>query len=221
MTQKLKPRLSMIELWNCQDRREWDYCESELYDAAVKRENRIVERELEKPGLRERLARMDVAEFYAFLRDEYFKWKFTAEPGRTENQRYLAQHVENETMDRVERVRRRLVNRGDDSVGASIQMMMGKHGGIHGLAVAGASGLLALVYPEEFGTVGVKVTEALQKVGLSEVMKVNPKNIAVEDAVTMIEIMRMKALEVNRMFGTNKWTPRLIDRVLWVAGRDK
>ena len=124
-------------------------------------------------------------------------------------------------MDRVERVRRRLVNRGDDGAGASIQVVMGKHGGIHGLAVAGASGLLALVYPEEFGTVDVNVTEALQKVGLPEVMKVNPKNITVEDAVTMIEIMRTKALELNRMFGANKWTSRLIDRVLWVAGRDK
>jgi hypothetical protein len=41
---------------------------------------------------------------------------------------------------------------------------------------------------------GRQGTEALQKVGW-EVMKVNQKNITVEDAVTMIEIMRMKALD--------------------------
>ena len=90
-----------------------------------------------------------------------------------------------------------------------------------GLAVAGASGLLALVYPEEFGTVDVKVTEALQQVGLPQVMRINPRAIGIEDAVTMIEIMRVKALELNRMFKANKWTPRLVDRVLWVAGRKR
>jgi hypothetical protein len=221
MTQKAKPRLSMVELWNSKDPTEWDYCEGELYDAAVKPENRMIERQLERPGLRERIALMDTAQFYDFLRDGYFKWKFTVEPGRSENAKALAGHVRDGTMDRVERVRRRLVKRVDDNVSASIQMMMGKHGGIRGLGVAGASGLLALVYPEEFGTVDVKVTEALQQVGLPQVMRINPTAIKIEDAVTMIEIMRVKALELNRMFGTNKWTPRLIDRVLWVAGRKR
>ena len=221
MTQKAKPRLSMVELWMSDDPREWDYCEGELYDAAVRPENRMIEHELERPGLRERIARMDDAQFYAFLRDEYFPWKFTSAPERIGNLKWLAQHVNNGAMDRVERARRNLVHRGDVSKGASIQMMMGKHDGIHGLAVAGASGLLALVYPEEFGTVDVKLTQALQQVRLPPVMRINPRAITVEDAVTMIEIMRVKALELNHMFGANKWTPRLIDRVLWVAGRNR
>jgi hypothetical protein len=124
-------------------------------------------------------------------------------------------------MDRVERARRNLVSRGEVSKGASIWMLMGQNEGVHGLAVAGASGLLALVYPEEFGTVDVMLTQALQQVGLPQVMRINPTAIKIEDAVTMIEIMRVKALELNRMFGTHKWTPRLIDRVLWVAGRKR
>jgi hypothetical protein len=216
-----KPRLSMVELWRSQDPREWDYCESELYDAYVQPANRMIERELEKPGLRERILRMDAAQFYAFLRDEYFLWKFTSGPERTGNLKWLALHVSDGTMDRLERARRNLVNRGDFSKDASILMLMGRHGGVHGLAVAGASGLLALVYPEEYGTVDVKVTEALQQVGLPQVMRINPRAIGIEDAVTMIEIMRVKALELNRMFGANKWTPRLVDRVLWVAGRKR
>ena len=208
----------MVELWRSQDPSEWDYCEGELYDAHVKKENRAIELELERPGLRERIARMDAAQFHTFLRDEYFPWKFTFGPERAGNLKWLAQHVSNGTMDRVERVRRRLVNRGDDSTGAPIEMMMGEHGGIHGLAVAGASGLLALVYPEEFGTVDVKLTQALQQVGLPQVARINPKAIHVEDAVVMIEIMQVKALELNRTFGVSKWTPRLIDRVLWAQG---
>jgi hypothetical protein len=77
---KPKPRLSVNDLWNCTDPAEWDYCEGRLYDAFVKPENREVERELEKPGLRERIAQMTTKEFYDFLRDEYFKWKFTSKP---------------------------------------------------------------------------------------------------------------------------------------------
>jgi hypothetical protein len=84
---------------------------------------------------------------------------------------------------------------------------------------AGPSGQLALVYPEEFGTVDVMVTKALQRLGLVEVLIVDPKNISIADAETMIRIMRRKAVDLNRAFGTNKWTPRLIDRVLWGAGR--
>jgi hypothetical protein len=207
----------MVELWNSQDASEWDYCEGELYDAYVKPANRTIERELERPGLRERIARMDVAQFYSFLRGEYFLWKFTTPAQLTGNRKALAQHVNNETMDRVERARRNLVNRGDISKDASILMLMGKHGGIHGLGVAGASGLLALVYPEEFGTADVMVTKALHQLGLAE--RIDPKKIGIEDAVMMIEIMRTKALELNRELGANKWTPRLVDRVLWVAGR--
>jgi hypothetical protein len=66
----------------------------ELYDAYVKDENRrVIERELERPGLRERIARMDAAQFYAFLRDEYFPWKFTSEPELKGNLKWLAGHV--------------------------------------------------------------------------------------------------------------------------------
>ena len=122
-------------------------------------------------------------------------------------------------MQKLESVRQRLIARENDSKADSIRMMMGKHGGVYGLAVAGASGLLALVYPEEFGTVDVMVTKALKIVGIHEVQNINPKAISVANAETMIEIMRVKAANLNRVLHSNKWTPRLVDRVLWTAGR--
>ena len=122
-------------------------------------------------------------------------------------------------MDRIERARQRLIFRPGDSKAESIRMLMGQHGGVNGLAVAGASGLLALVYPEEFGTVDVMVTRVLQQLGIPDVKDVNPKKIKLHDAQIMIEIMKHKAIGLNQIFGTNKWTPRLVDRVLWVAGR--
>ena len=35
----------------------------------------------------------------------------------------------------------------------------------------------------------------------------------------LIAIMRRKAAENNRAFQTSTWTPRMIDKVLWVCGR--
>ena len=121
---------------------------------------------------------VDAAQFYALparrvLQMEISRLSRSAARAR----KYLAWHVRDGTMDRVERARRNLVSRGEVSKGASISMLMGRNGGVHGLAVAGASGLLALVYPEEFGTVDVKLTQALQQVGLPQVMRINPRAI--------------------------------------------
>jgi len=39
------------------------------------------------------------------------------------------------------------------------------------------------------------------------------------DAVLIIDIMRRKAAQLNRWFGTNKWTPRKIAMILWTSNR--
>ena len=218
-TGRARPRLSLTELWACHDQSEWDYCAGALYESAVRPERLELYRDLETPGLSQRIARMTTEEFYTFLYDDFFRWKFTVGPQLAGNRRMLATHLQDGSLDRIERVRGRLVDRGGDGKGSSIKMIMGRNGGIHGLGVPGACGLLALVHPQEFGTVDVMVTRAMQLLGIVEADLVDPENISVGDAVRLIEIMCMKAHDLNSIFGTDKWTPRRIDRVLWVAGR--
>lgn len=91
---------------------------------------------------------------------------------------------------------------------------------IRGLGVAGASGLLSLLFPEDFGTVDQFVIEELQKLDhLPEnvvVQRMDPAcAISPDNAAILIGIMRRKAQELNTMWGTNKWTPRKIDMILW------
>jgi hypothetical protein len=218
-TRKPEGRLSLIQLWDSRDPRAWDHYESEIYDAVIKPENREIERELEKPGLRSRIGRMSAMEFHDFLRDDYYTWRFPSKAQRIGAVDALDKYVRDGALDLLEKIRLRLVNRDYASKGGAIQMLMGKRGGIKGLSLAGASGLLALVYPEEFGTVDATVAKALKEIGAPDVMKVNPKDISVEEAEIMIEIMRFKALELNRAFDAYKWTPRRVARVLSVAGR--
>jgi hypothetical protein len=40
-----------------------------------------------------------------------------------------------------------------------------------------------------------------------------------KDAVLLIDIMRRKAIDLNALFGTVEWTPRMVDMILW-ATRD-
>jgi hypothetical protein len=216
---RAQSRLSVVELWNTRDAKIWDRHQGELYDTGGKPGRRDLERQLETPGLRARIARMNAADFYDFLRDEYFPSKITVKSQFIGALKGLAKHVSEGSMERVERARLRLVNRVYDSKAEAIGMLMGEHGGIHGVTVAGASGLLALVYPEEFAPVDAVVTKALQQIVAPEAARPNPKDVSIAEAEMLIEVMRTKALELNRAFGVSEWTPRRVARVLSVAGR--
>ena len=94
---------------------------------------------------------------------------------------------------------------------------------IHGLGPAGASGLLALMYPETFGTVDQFVVKALWEVtNLPEapaLARMKPENLSITDSVLLIGIMQRKAADNNRRSGVANWNPRKIDKVLWTYGR--
>lgn len=43
----------------------------------------------------------------------------------------------------------------------------------------------------------------------------NPNNITLKNGIVLINIMKDKAKENNKIFGTDFWTPRKVDMVLW------
>jgi hypothetical protein len=135
---------------------------------------------------------------------------------------YLKKHEGN--LGGLDQIRKHLLNLDHNDVRAALNTACG----IHGLAVIGASGLLALMYPETFGTVDKFVVEALSQVDnlpeadAAAVAKMKCKmerkhkrDLTIEDGVRLIGIMQEKALENNRDFGVTTWTPRKIDKVLW------
>ena len=95
--------------------------------------------------------------------------------------------------------------------------------------------MLALMFPQQFGTVDEFMVLALAEVhGLPEeerlqelarrikLAKTSGKSFALShrDGVMLIEIMRRKAAENNHLFRTKFWTPRKIDKVLWACGHE-
>jgi hypothetical protein len=125
--------------------------------------------------------------------------------------------------DHLRCVRNRLFAIDPSDIASGLRTVMRSSGGIKGLGSAGASGLLAVLLPAHFGTVDQFAVKALATItALPEhaaILDMNPQSIKVGEAVTLINIMRAKADENNRAFGTRYWTPRKIDKILWTYGR--
>lgn len=83
---------------------------------------------------------------------------------------------------------------------------------------------MALLFPAKFGTVDQFAVRALRKVrSLPERDKLrcrDPERLTIPDGVVLVEIMRRKAVSLNELFSTSKWTPRKVDKLLWASERD-
>jgi hypothetical protein len=195
--------------WNEALQRYWNY---------VQPRNIELERALDALDLR-KLQGLSPQGWYDFLQDEYFRWKYTAPNRYATTTIQLRKYVEQNALDELDSIRRQLFNLDLNDVGAGLKTAKK----IRGLGTAGASGLLSLMYPEHFATVDQFVVKALREVaGLPEanaLARMNPLNLSVSDGVLLIGILKRKAVENNRVFGTSSWTPRKIDMGLWTYGR--
>jgi hypothetical protein len=159
------------------------------------------------------LAQMNADQFARFLREEYFKWKYTSSFLESMARKKLSSFLSKEGVDRIDESRRRLVA----VVPAHAEVALATAKRIPGLGYAGASGLLALLFPAHFGTVDQFVVKELRKVPLPEswiIETMNPTALDGADSLVLIRIMQRKARELSIVLN-EPWTPRMIDKVLW------
>jgi hypothetical protein len=212
--------MNLTELWASNDPALWEKALAS-YEAFVKPANLDLERRLEDMGT-ERISNMSPEQWHAFLRNEYFVWKYT-QPNRLITTRgQFDRWVEKNGLDALDKVRLHLLSLGPH-IGLAIKCLTK----IGGLGVAGASGLLSLVYPDKFGTVDQFVVKALQQVeALPEAEEIAAMASRMEgkkglsltevDAVILTKILRRKAAELG-----HGWTPRKVDAVLWISRSEK
>ena len=180
-------------LWNSGNEDDWNnqLCK---YTNLIKPQNIELEKELDCLNA-DLIKAMPVNEFYNFLYDKYFVWKYTSPKRLLTTRRCLEQYKQ------------------DDNNARRIK----------GLGIAGASGLLSLLFPKYFGTVDQFVVKRLIEIkSLKEheiLKKINPECISLNYGVILIQIMRDKAAELNKKFESDKWTPRKIDKILWCIDR--
>lgn len=209
--------ISVSELWHSCDAQAWSDALERYWDY-VKSANVALERELEQLDLAS-LRGLDSQGWFDFLLYKYFRWKYTTPNRYATTTKNLRRYADGGRLDELLRIKQCLLKLDTSDVRHGLSVACE----IKGLGTAGASGLLALMYPQSFATVDQFVVKALRSVrNLPEadiVEKMNEQNLSIEDGVILIDIMQRKAAENNRMFGTTDWTPRMIDKVLWTFGR--
>ena len=216
--------MNISELWYSPNSLAWEQA-LQRYWHFVKERNVELERALNALDLK-RLQRFTPQEWYDFLHDEYFRWKYTADNRYATTTSHLRKYIEANELSKLDNIRNKLLNLNP----SDIRLGLSTATEIKGLGIAGASGLLSLMYPEHFGTVDQFAVDALTQVKnlpeASAISKMNqknnkgePKQLRLPDGVLLIDIYARKAKELNRLFGSTEWTPRKLDMVLWVSGR--
>ena len=165
------------------------------------------------------IAQLSVSEFYDFLYDKYVVWKYTAKNRLATTRKSLRRYADENKLYELADIQRRLFLADHANIGKCLSIVTE----IRGLGPAGASGLLSILFPEDFGTVDQFVVKALREVNgfpyAAELAKMKPESLSIENSVLLIKILKEKAKELNKHFDTDFWTPRKIDMILWAIGR--
>jgi hypothetical protein len=209
--------MRIAEIWNSRDESVWRQALKRYWDY-VRPANLALEKELDALGV-ESVRRMSAQEWYDFLYHRYFRWKYTAPNRLATTRKRLQQYAETGSLDELYEIKERLFSFDTGDIRDGLQSASQ----IKGLGISGASGLLSILFPDQFGTADQFVVKALRNIGtlreMDALMKMNPEGLKLSDGVLLIKIMRAKADENNRIFATDLWTPRRIDMILWTYGR--
>jgi len=212
-----QPNSKIEELWHSQNEAIWHERLDRYWDF-VKPDNLEIEKELNVLDIGY-VQDLDEREWYNFLLHEYFKSKYTAPNRYATTTKKLKWYIENDALSVLYQIKQDLLafDLRDIEKGLNIANR------IRGLGIAGASGLLSILFPKYFGTVDQFVVKALRSINdlpdLNRLNKMNPEGLSVADGLILIRIMRDKAAQNNQHFSTDFWTPRKIDMILWTYGR--
>ena len=209
-------------LWNSDDQDLWEHQLNRYWSFVKKDDHMAIEKELDTLAALS-VKSMDAESWYNFLLHKYFFWKFTA-PNRyaTTTGHLMNQRNTKGGLEHLYKTKERIFQFDKNNIREGIEITKGPN--IKGLGVAGASGLLALLFPSHFATMDQFVIQALQQVQDSPelilVKSMNPScAISSRNGAILINIMKNKADKLNTLWNTTDWTPRKVDKVLWVAGR--
>lgn len=203
------------DLWNAGDELAWRDALN-CYWSYIKPENLELEKGMNVLDSEE-IERLSSREWYDFLKDKYFRWKYTASNRLTTTTNQLKKYETANSLGELFSIKEKLFAFNVTDIDQGLRIAKS----IKGLGSAGASGLLALLFPKWFGTVDQFVVKALCEIESlperQQVCAMDPEGLSEKDAVLLIQIMRRKASELNALFGTGEWTPRKIDMILWAS----
>lgn len=127
------------------------------------------------------IKKLTAKELYDFLYNEYFVWKYTAKNRLATTRMQLQRYIIENRLNDLEKIKRELFSFDLENIKQGLEIASG----IHGLGIAGASVLLALLFPEYFGAVDQCVVLDLLRIkGIKQIewiLNMNPNNIRLKD----------------------------------------
>lgn len=204
-------------LWHYGSESEWKKALN-YYNDMLGSEQKVIEDYINNIDADE-VNNLNANDFYEFLYHKYFVWKYTQNNRLATTRMNLKKYIDNNELSKLENIKVRLFNAEKSDVSKCLEIATE----IYGLGTAGASGLLAILFPEFFGTVDQFVVKSLREIEhpiYKDVLNsMKPESLNNKDGAILIKIMREKAAELNMQFNTDFWTPRRIDMILWSFGR--
>lgn len=206
------PSLGIAELWHSHDANEWAKALHSYWEK-IRPKSIALEKEMESLTP-ERFRTLSDEEWRQFIATNYFNWKHTNGLYRGN----VCRHFSRNTIEQLARVKMELFRMNLSDTKRAITLIES----LHGFGPSGASGLLAVMFPTEFGTADKFLVAALRNVsGLPEaniVRQMKPESLDIDDVTMLVTILRKKAVQNNERFSTNTWTPRKVDKVCWRLG---
>lgn len=208
------------DLWESRDEKPWQDALKRYWER-IKPENREHEEFMQALGA-EGASKLGAREWYEFLLNRYFRWKYTQSNLLATTTKRFRTYEDEGKLDYLYSITRKLFTFNRAQIGTGLKIALD----IRGLGPAGASGLLANLFPKLFGTAVQFVVKGLCEVKSlperSKLLAMLPHSdiLTDGDAMLLIDIMRRKARELNDLFETDKWTPRKIDMILWAARKE-
>ena len=211
--EKIMTRISIHDLWHSDNEDEWK-SELKVYKTIIPAKAQPLNEEMSKITV-ETIKSMSPEEWFNFLLEKYYRWKFSSARLYKFQIRWLKKYKEEHKLKELYEIKNKIVAIDKHET----ERLLKATSDIKGLNTAGASGLLSLLYPDHFGTVDQFVVKALWEIKSAPELKgvhdIKPEDITTSEGVSLIKIMQKKAEDLNKLFKTNLWTPRKIDMVLW------
>ena len=202
---------SLNELWTSATAEDW---ENSLDDY-----DRLIEsRDIDVRWIESYISRVRADDICQLSSIEfYFFWRYAAKPNRLATTRKaLKQYLENSKWDDLAAIQRELFSMDHANIEHCIKVALQ----ISGLGIdGGASGLLAVLFPEDFGTVDNHTFELLKSIPSlnDDLRSIAHKGqlTTADDCAILIDIMRKKTKLLNEQFPNLNWNPRKFDMVIW------
>ena len=142
--------MDIVKLWCEGNESDWRSAPAAYYDNPSVKRNIDIELRMDNISP-ESIRQMTAHEFFQFLHDEYFVWKYTAKNRLATTRNHLKRYEE-EGMAKLEKIQRGIFRAFDEDPKDTEELLC-KAQRIYGLGTAGASGLLSILFPEYYGTV--------------------------------------------------------------------